>query len=82
MATITKSVKHHVSMGNYEWVEIGAEVTVSDESVSYDELITHADELLAEAVEADLKQAHMLTDEQKSYVHIHPVNATPRKARR
>lgn len=83
---LTKSVKHHVSMGNYEWVEFGAEVTLDTDEPGFgftpEELHAFVDEQLDIALSEELKQAHALTDEDKSYVHIHPANATPRKAKR
>lgn len=81
---LTKSVKHHVSMGNYEWVEFGAEVTLDSQELkmSYDEIHAVADDQLVIALAEELQRAHALTDEDKSYIHIHPANASPRKARR
>lgn len=72
---ITRSAKHHVSMGNFEWVEFGAEITVDSEELpglqSADSLETFASEYLATALAADVEESRLNTAEDKSYIHLY-----------
>lgn len=71
---ITRSAKHHVSMGNFEWIEFGAEVTLdSDEfpdGVSLDLLEATAVSYLADALADDVEEARRNTDVPNSYIHL------------
>ena len=76
---ITRSIKHRVSMGNYEWIEYGASVTILlDGERAYEDALDEAEAALAHASESDLKAAAELTAERDSFVHVHPlVDQTP-----
>ena len=56
---ITKSRKFHVSMGNFEWTEFGAEADIS------------SDDFLDRAIAADVEEARVNTDEPKSFIHLY-----------
>lgn len=85
MAAITKTVKHHVSMGNYEFVEFEASVTLTVPpnavgKVGQDEIalaFADADSMLHDALADDLKDAWEYTTEADSYVGVLPINYTP-----
>ncbi|MFE9525210.1 hypothetical protein [Streptomyces sp. NPDC006631] len=72
---ITRSAKHHVSMGNFEWVEFGAEVTINSEELpgpqSLDTLEALATDYLATSLAADVEEARLNTGENKSYIHLY-----------
>jgi hypothetical protein len=72
---IVKSQKHHVSMGNYEWVEFGYEVEVSKEDVprakSLDDLDKVATAQIEKALAADIEEARLNTGEESSYIHLY-----------
>jgi hypothetical protein len=72
---ITRSAKHHVSMGNFEWVEFGAEIEVDSDDLpgpqSADTLENFATEYLATALAADVEEARLNTAEAKSYIHLY-----------
>lgn len=72
---VRKSVKHHVSMGNFEWVEFGGEVEISSDEFPQAKnlraLEKIADDFLEQSIAADLEEARLNTDEDKSYVHIY-----------
>jgi hypothetical protein len=65
----TKSIKHHVSMGNYEWIELAASVTVDtqDQPLNAGFIATAADQLEALLAD-DLADARETTLEKKSYI--------------
>jgi hypothetical protein len=73
---ITKSRRFHVNLGNFEWVEFGGDVTldteVDDEVADMDtaDVLAVADEILSTAFVEDLRQAHEITDEEDSFVHL------------
>lgn len=72
---ITRSAKHHVSMGNFEWVEFGAEITVDSDELpgaqSLDTLESLATSYLSTALADDIEEARLNTAEDKSYVHLY-----------
>lgn len=65
----SKSVKHHVSMGNYEWVEFSASVTIDteDSPLNAGFIATAADQLEALLAD-DIADARDTTLEKKSYI--------------
>lgn len=73
MPLVSVSRKHHVSMGNYEWVEFGVEVNLeSDEYESVTEALISAREMADEAILGDIEEAVESTAEADSYIHLHP----------
>jgi len=85
MAEVTRSLKHHVSMGNYEWVEYGATVSLTPadlpEGVESDfaSMLDFADEVLQNALAPDIQDAWATTADDKSFVGMHPLNTEPTK---
>lgn len=62
MPEVRRDVVYHVNMGNYEWVEIRAGVTVElDRGGSYPTAVAFAQEQLDKLVAADLAEARRLT---------------------
>lgn len=72
---VRKSVMHHVSMGNFEWVEFGGEVEVSTEEFpkarTLADLEKIADDFLEKSIAVDIEEARMNTAEDKSYIHLY-----------
>jgi hypothetical protein len=62
-------------MGNFEWVEFGAEITVDSEEFpaakTLGDLDTIASEYLVTSLAADIEEARLNTAENKSYVHLY-----------
>ena len=82
MAEVTRSRKHHVAMGNYEWVEFAASVKITNEDMpdaTEAEMYKRAEQALDLALRGDLEMAASLTAEEDSYVLEHPVNKAPLK---
>lgn len=85
--TVTRSRKHHVSMGNYEWTEFGAEVTLSsedyEEGTTPEELGAAADEAVEGLLHEDIVLAFDQTDEpDKTFIALHPANTARRRSRK
>lgn len=72
---VRKSVKHHVSMGNFEWIEFGGEVEISSDEFPQAKTLRAlekiADDFLEESVAADIEEALLNTAEDKSYIHLY-----------
>lgn len=72
---IVKSQKHHVSMGNFEWVEFGYEVDISTDDFpkarTLDDLDKVATDQITKALAADIEEARLNTGEASSYVHLY-----------
>lgn len=72
---ITKSRKLHVSMGNFEWVEFGAEAEITSDDYpdarTLDDLDAIADDFLDRTLAADVEEARLNTDEPKSFIHVY-----------
>ena len=67
---ISKTIKHHINMGNYEWLEISA--TAEDEYRSEperDDALDRIDRVINQTLEPDLQKAYDATDEEGSYVN-------------
>ncbi|MER5754316.1 hypothetical protein [Streptomyces sp. NPDC002088] len=62
-------------MGNFEWVEFGAEITVDSDELpgaqSLDTLENFAQSYLDSALTADVEEARLNTAEDKSYIHLY-----------
>lgn len=73
--TITKSRKHHISMGNYEFIEVGAEITSHPEVGYYSknaaQVHKELDSVLDAVLQSDLEDAYYLTAVDNSYIHDH-----------
>jgi hypothetical protein len=67
-------------MGNFEWVEFSAEITLdSDEfpqAPSIDSLDALAVSYIDDALAADIEEARLNTGESKSYVHLYKQETT------
>jgi hypothetical protein len=57
VAEIRRSVKYHVNMGNFEWIEIEAGVTVPVSGDDFSSAGDRAQKVLEELVLADLDEA-------------------------
>ena len=68
---IVKARKHHVSMGNYESLEIfcSVEVEIGDKPGDVEMATVMLDEALDIITAPDLEDARIHTDEPKSYIH-------------
>lgn len=71
---ITKRVLHWINLGNYEHIEVSAEVTLDsdtdfDRTPSDDEIISYLDDLVANAMKDELNAARNLTTSDDSYIH-------------
>jgi hypothetical protein len=70
---VSYSVKEHINLGNYEWVEIGAEVTLDVERYHDTDAVAHvAREELDRLLAADRRRYRALTAEDDSMIHEHP----------
>ncbi|WP_019629599.1 hypothetical protein [Actinomadura atramentaria] len=75
---ITRSIRHHIAMGKYEWLEVGAEVELtSDDNHELaqrpEEFFDQLGELLEKATSVELIDAAATTGESGSYVLRHPL---------
>ena len=63
MLKVTRTIKHHVNMGNYEWVEVSgsAEMDTDDANGSVARATDILNDVLNEMVAADLAEAGRLT---------------------
>lgn len=72
---ITRGITHHVSMGNYEFVEFKAEITVDNETdlpgADAKKLAKFADDFLDRTLAVDIEEARVNTDESGSYIHLY-----------
>jgi hypothetical protein len=68
---VSKSRKHHVSMGNYESLEIfaHAEMETGDQPGDIEMATIVLDEALDILTAPDLEDARIHTDEENSYIH-------------
>lgn len=68
---VSYSRKHRVNMGKYEHVEYGGFVTLDvEDGDNPARSLAYAKELLDEAMAADIKEAHINTDEEDSFIHL------------
>lgn len=66
MTELSKTVRYHINLGNYEWVELSATVTAPKESgVDTGEYI---DTIIKETLAKDLQEAVDTTSENKSFI--------------
>jgi hypothetical protein len=72
---IKKTRKFHVSMGNFEWVEFGAEADISTDDFpkakTLQDLDRIADQFMDQSLAADLEEARVNTDEGNSFIHLY-----------
>ena len=79
---VTKSRTYHVNLGNYEWVEFRAEVTLDPEindadDIPQDEWPAFIEEELSKYLDPELEEAKFTTEEKSSFVHfMHPKKGT------
>lgn len=64
---ITRSIKHHVNMGNYEWTEIEASIEVEIKNNIDRRNLDKVDDQLRELVASDLHKAARLSDDVSTY---------------
>ena len=69
---ITKDRRYHVNLGNYEWVEFGASVTIdsAEEDVTDEEMYAITEQELKRYLDPELQEAKLNTDEKSSFVHF------------
>jgi hypothetical protein len=62
-------------MGNFEWVEFGAEITIDNEvdfpGAKLPALEDHALDYLDQALAADIEEARLNTAEEQSFIHLY-----------
>lgn len=72
---ITRSASHHVSMGNFEWVEFSASVEIDADDFPKARTLTDLDKIavdyLHDALAADIEESRLNTAETKSYIHLY-----------
>lgn len=80
---IVKARKHHVSMGNYESLEVFAsvEIEVGEKPADVEMATIMLDEALDIITAPDLEDARIHTDEEKSYVHPYLEDLNKRSTR-
>ena len=72
---VTKSRRYHVNLGNYEWVEFGAEVKLDTEEEAFndfpiEDLYDIAEGELKRYLDPELQEAKLNTDEKSSFIHF------------
>jgi zona occludens toxin (predicted ATPase) len=65
---VTKSRRYHVNLGNFEWVEFGAEVTIDSEKTIFGPDVIETE--LKRYLDPELDEARLNTDEKSSFVHF------------
>lgn len=65
---VTKTVKHHINMGHFEWMEVSATADIETEEWG-DDAMAEIDLVINETLRPELKKAYEATDEQSSYVN-------------
>jgi hypothetical protein len=80
---IVKARKHHVSMGNYESIEVFAsvEVEAGDKPGDVELATIMLDEALDIITLPDLQDARIHTDEENSYIHPYLEDLNQRSTR-
>lgn len=72
---ITRSANHHVSMGNFEWVEFSASVEIDSDNFPKARTLQDLDKIavdyIHDALAADIEEARLNTAEDKSYIHLY-----------
>lgn len=69
---VSKTVKHHINMGNYEWMEVSATAEVDgvqDYKAMLPSELAEIDDTINKAMAKDLQKAYAATDEDGSYVN-------------
>jgi hypothetical protein len=72
---IIRSAKHHVSMGNFEWVEFSESVEIDSDDFpnakSLKDLHKIAVDYIHDSLANDIEESRLNTAEDESYIHLY-----------
>lgn len=68
--SVIRSKRHHLNMGNFEWMEISAEITSVADAENADEVFADLGKALDEALAADIAEANDLSAEKQTYAQL------------
>lgn len=78
MAVVKFTDEYKVNMGNYEHRVFGLDVMLNNADdypdLTVKELIAQVKSLVAEGLKDDIVAAHEDTEQDKSFIHLHPFN--------